>query len=166
MADVPFMLYDSIVFANATNTTHTLFQVAQGADSTHTRQFTNMRASGQLPQNEKLVVRAIHAILWNTVPKADLADIWDGNTLELVLSDENIFRMPLKVFSSQNAYGGAIQEATATDLTFIGLQGMGYTVKPEITIMGGDSFRVDVFQQNAVAVAENMWIALEGVLTR
>jgi len=166
MADVPFGLYDSVVYANSTNQTHTLFQVAQGADATHTRQFTNMRGSGSIPQSEKLVIKSIHAVLWGTVPKADLSDIWEGCTLELIISDENIFRYPLKFFSSLNSYSGAIQEATATDLTFLGLQGSGMMLNPNIILNGGDSFRVDVFQQNAVAVAENMWIVLDGILTR
>lgn len=166
MADNAFWLFDTVPFGTAVNTTHTLFQVAQGADATHTKQYTNMRASGSLPQNEKMVVKAIHATLWNAVPEADLFDIFDGCYLELTVSDELLFRVPLVYVGSKNSYGGALTQAAAANNTPIGRDGNGLMLTPNVNIIGGDSFKVEVFQQNALAAVENMWITLEGILTR
>lgn len=166
MAQVPFVLYDTAPFGTSAGVTHTLFQVAQGADATHTRQFTNMRASGQLPQNESMVIRSIHAILWDEIAEADVPAIWDGSYMELTISDENIFRIPLKFFASHNGFSGVLNQAAAANRSLVGLNGMGFSLMPEIKLIGGNAFRVDVYQQELLSAAENMWICLEGVLDR
>ncbi len=166
MADFPFILFDTAIFGTAANTTHTLFTLAQGADSTHTKQFTNNRSGGQLPQNEKLLIQKVHATIWNTVAEADLFDWFDGCYLELFIADESYFRIPLVFASSRNDYSGVLAQAAAANNVVIGHKGYGWEVKPNITLMGGNSFKIEVFQQNALAAVDNMWIGLEGILTR
>lgn len=166
MATYPFWLYDTAPFSTVANTTHTLFQIPQGGDSTHTKQFTNMRASAALPQNEKMVIRAIHAIIWDEVPEADLHDVWDGSYLEMTISDELLFRVPLVMCASMNAWGGSTNETAGAGLGAIGKMGSGLLLNPSIELIGGDSFKVEVFQQEVMTAQENIWIVLEGILNR
>lgn len=166
MPDFSYGLYDTIPLGTAADTTHTLFQVAQGADATHTKQFTNMRAAGQIPQNERLLIRRIYTTMWGTVVEADIPLLYDGNYLEFKISDELILQVPLVMTAYNNAYSGVITQGTAADGVNIGRMGLGYMFEPNVMLQGGDSFRVDVFQDNALSAAENMWLILEGVLTR
>lgn len=166
MPPVPFWLYDTVVFDTTADVTHTLFQVAQGADALHTKQFTNNRSAGQLPQNESMVIKAVHASVWGEVVEADLPLLFEGNYLVLTLSDETIFQVPLLMCASHNSYGGSIRQTVAANNVAIGLMGKGLMLNPTVDLVGGDSFKIEVFQDNALSAAENMWITLEGVLTR
>lgn len=166
MADYPFWLYDTVVLDTNGATEWTLFQVAQGADSTHTKNFTNMRASGALPQNEEMLINSIHVVAWGEVPEADLALLFQGNFLEVVYSDENLFRVPLPMCASHNAFGGVLELASAAAVVHAGLQGMGLSLTKPVKIMGGDSFKVNVYQESALSANAKMWVILEGILTR
>lgn len=164
--DLSYILYDTIPFGVVADTTHTLFQVAQGGDATHTKQFTNMRGSGQLPINEKMRVRKLMVTVWNEIPQADIEDIFNGNYVEIRIKDEVVFWSPLIYLASHNDYSGTINQAAAADRFLSGRVGQGYILEPNLFLNGGDSFRVDVFQDNAFAAADNAWFAMEGILTR
>lgn len=165
MADFFYPLFDTVVLGTAADTLHTLFQVSEGADSVHTAQFTNMRGAGILPQEERFVIRKIHAIVQGEVAEADLPLLFQGNYLEVVINNDTLFRAPLHLCSSHNAYGGAVNQAAAANNLAIGMMGMGLDINPTISLQGGRNFKVRVYQESALSVTENMLIVLEGVLT-
>lgn len=166
MADLSYHLYDTIPLGTAADTTFTLFQVAQGGDSTHTKQFTNSRGAGQLPQNEAFRIRKLSVVQWGQVAEADIPLLYDGCYVEIRYSDEVIFSSPLAVLIDNNAYSGVLAQAAAANRPLVGRTGNGYLMNPTFDIIGGTAFRVDVFQDNALSAAENLWFIMEGILTR
>ena len=166
MPTLHYPLYDTVPLGTVADKTHTLFQVGRGQDATHTKQYTNMRGSGALPQNEGFVLRSIYATVWDIALLADLEELWDGNYVEVYVSDELMLQVPLVMCAWRNGYQGVVELAAVADHTFVGRNGDGFKLDPNIEIDGGDQFRVEVFQDNAVSVALNMWIILDGLLTR
>lgn len=165
MPDYSFVLYDTAPFGASAGTEHVLFQVSQGSDSTHTEAYTNSRGAGQLPTEEKMLVERIHVIVDHNTAIADVPKIFNASFLEIRVSDKTIFKAPLAMLSSFNAYGGHYSQAAAADEAVIGLIGVGYELKIPILIPGGVSFRIRVYQGTAVTAASNLKVALEGTLT-
>lgn len=165
MPDFSFVLYDTAPFGATAGTDHVLFQVSQGADSTHTEAYTNSRGAGQLPTEEKFLLKRLHAIIDHNTALADIPKIFNASYFELRVSDKIVFKCPLAMLSSKNSYGGHYTQAAAADEAVIGLDGEGYELEIPIEIQGGVSFRPKVYQGTAVTASSNIKIVLEGTLT-
>ncbi len=166
MADYTATLYDTAVFGTTAGAEHTLFQVAQGGDSTHVEAFTNMRGAGSLPNDEDFRVDEIAVFPDVNASAADLQNMTIGSFLEVRVSDKTVLKAPLAMFMKHAAYGGLYTQATAANEALIGLLGDGYKLPIPIAIPGGTSFRVRIYQGTAMSAAsQNLKVALNGVLT-
>lgn len=164
--NLSYELYDTVVMGVAAGTEHTLFQVAQGGDTTHTRSFTNSRGAGQLPGEENFFIDAVKATLDETAIAADREGIWVKSYLEIRVADETLLQVPLSEVACRNGYGGHYTQAAAAEEALIGLIGDGYKLKYPIKIPGGTAFRVNVYQGTAVAAGTEVRVILDGVLER
>jgi hypothetical protein len=165
MPDYDFTLYDTAVFGATANTLHELFQVAQGADATHTKSFTNSRGAGSLPVTEQFVVTRVKVLYDHNTVTADVPKFHPGSYLEFILNNQTILIAPLAEFIANSGYGGHYSQAAAADEAVIGLLGDGYVLTKPIVIKGGTAFKVQLFQSLAVTAASNMKAALDGILT-
>jgi len=166
MADYDYVLFDTAVFGVAANTEHTLFQVPQGGDATHTEAFTNMRGAGALPAEEAFRIEEIHVMVDVNGAVADLQDMWVGNFLEIRIADRTLLKIPLVMAASHNEFGGMYTQETAADEALIGRKGDGFKLKVPLQLPGGTSFRVRIQQVTAMSAAsQNVKVALRGTLT-
>ena len=167
MADYSYCLYDTAVFGVAASVESSLFQVAQGGDSTHTKSFTNSRGAGQMPQNEAFEIDHIGVSVDMNLPTADYIAVWLNSYLEIRVNDETLFIAPLRLLANANSFGGHYTEAVASAEALIGLMGDGYKLAIPINIPGGTAFRVNVFQGTALATASTLIkVTLNGTLSR
>lgn len=166
MPEMDYVLYDTAAFGNAANTEHLLFQVAQGGDATHTESFTNSRGAGQIPNEETMVIEEIAVtVVTNQATPSDYQNVWIASFLEIKIADFSWGKFPLALLARANSYGGHYSQAAAADDAMIGLQGKGLQLKRPITLKGGTSFKVRVFQGTALGGASrNVLISLIGVL--
>jgi len=165
MADLTYVLYDTAIFGTTAPAEHTLFQVAQGGDSTHTESFTNMRGAGALPSEEHLVVNHIEVFPDGDVAEADVSKIWTGNFLEVRVADKTLLKAPLALFAGHSYWSGQYTQATPTTRAFIGRVGWGFDLPNPVDIPGGTSFKVRVYQLNPTSGSINMKVCLCGVLS-
>lgn len=165
--DVSYHLYDTAVFSNAAATVHSLFQVIEGGDATHTSDFTNMRGSGQLPGNETFKIRKISVAFESNVVEADAEDWYVNSFLKLTYNNLVMLQSPLLPLIDHTAFSGQYTQAAAATRALIGRWGSGYMLDPMITIKGNTGFLVQISQGVALATA-NMRIKciLEGILSR
>lgn len=168
MPDYRYVLYDTAAFGTSADTEHVLFQVAQGGDSTHTEDFTNMRGAGALPGEEAFSVDKISVAVDGVhgANEADVAQIWDGAFIEVRVADKTVFKAPARLCAEASAYGGAYTQGTAADATFVGLLGNGYSLDIPIEIPGGTAFRVRLYQDTALTASTQVKVCLHGILTR
>lgn len=162
--DLDFTLYDTAVFGATANAESVLFQLAQGADATHTEAFTNSRGAGQLPQTEQFTcrwigVRPVHALV-----EADIEPIWRGSFLEVRIADQTVLKAPLALFAAYAAFGGHFTQAAGANRVMAGLAGTGMELAHDIVIPGGTAYRVRVVQGPAVTAGSNMVVMLRGTL--
>jgi hypothetical protein len=165
MADYRYVLYDTATFNTSGSTNHILFQVGEGADSSHPEYITNMRGNGALPTEEAFTVQRIH--VWNEqeVAEADIFDLTDQSLLELRVSDKTLLKIPLRLALSHVEAGGHFTQATAAARAIIGHTGYGFELPEAITIPGGTRFSVRVYQSNAFNASTRVKVALEGILS-
>lgn len=167
MADLTYVLYDTAAFGATAGTEHVLFQVTQGADSTHVEAFTNMRGNGSLPQEEAFEISLIGVMADFDMTEAEVAEVFRASFLEIRVSDETVLKAPLSCFAYRNSYGGAYSQGTAADNAIIGLAGDGFVLTIPVQIRGGTSFRIRVYQGTAMSGAsKNVKVMLFGRLTR
>lgn len=162
MAELDFVLYDTVPFGATANAEFNLFQITQGGDSTHNEQFTNMRGAGALPQNESFKVNWIGVVVDFQTVKADVDTMFNSSFLEVRVADFSRLKAPTALFVSNSAYGGGALEATIVDTITVGLMGDGFHLNIPIDIKGGDPFRVRVVQGPAITAASNMKVCLRG----
>jgi hypothetical protein len=166
MPDVHYTLYDSAVFGVTANNESILFQVAQGADSTHTEEFTNARGSGALPSTEKFTIKVVHFIIDSVLLAADLQLAQQQGIIEIRVADKSLLKLPIQLCSSHNAPYGINDQAAAANFAYFGLDGDGFKLETPIEIPGGVPFRVRVLQGAALSAgSKNMKIGLEGILS-
>lgn len=164
MAKYDYDLYDTVPFNNVAAVTFALFKVGEGADSTHTRQYTNMRGNGSLPTNEKFTVRSIHLIAESSPVLADIEKLYENCWLEFIYNNLSILRSPLRLFASASDWYGHYTQAAAADATILGAGGMGRNLSIPIELKGGTSFEVDVYQNVALSAAFSFKLVLRGDL--
>lgn len=166
MPNYRYVLYDTAVFGAAANVESALFQVAQGADATHTKAFTNSRGAGVLPNEETFVCDWIGAYLDEIPLLADTLNWLMDSYLEFRVSDDTKLLLPLRMVAAKNAFGGTFQLAAAAAQTYHGIANDGYKLSIPIVIPGGTNFRVSIFQGTATAASQNIRVLLDGILTR
>jgi len=167
MGDFNWGLFDTAIFDDSGSIIHTLFQVAQGGDTVHTKAYTNMRGAGSLPTDESLLVRKISVIPDANLPPADVQGMFLHSYLEMRISDETVLFAPLRQFADEAGYGGVYTQAAAADEALIGPLGDGYPLELPLLIPTGATFRVEIYQGTALAGASN-WVkcVLGGILSR
>lgn len=165
--DLSYTIYDTAPFDDTGGETFTLFRVAQGGDTTHTKSFTNARGAGQFPAEESFLVNKICVWVDDDATAADMAALWENSYLEFRVRDETMLLSPLSEFAANGAYGGHYSEASASDEAIIGKAGNGRVLEIPVNIPGGTTFRVDVYQGAAMSADPiNVKVALYGTLTR
>lgn len=166
--DIRYQLYDTAIFSTALAGEQQLFGVAQGADATHTKAFTNSRGAGSLPQGEKFVIDRIGVYLdENNLLPADLVNVWRQSYLEIRVQDLTYWLSPLRPLAYQNAWGGHYSQTAAANGAAIGLLGEGYELDVPIVVPGGSSFKVIVNQGTVLATAtQQLKVTLDGILSR
>ena len=166
MSDLDFVLYDTAVFSNAATDT-LLFQVAQGADATHTEQWTNAFFAGALPANVSFEIERIVVFPDYAVPDADVSKIWQNSFMEIKVNDLTMWKSPLAMLAGSAAFGGTDTTTAAANANHVGLSGTGYQLTRPILLPEGTPFKVRMVQTIALAAA-NSWVkvCLDGTLHR
>lgn len=163
-ATFDYDLFDSVVFGTTAALIQALFQTAEGADATHTRQFTNMRGAGSLPTAESFTVRSIHVVSEVSPPQADIEKIYQDSWLEFILNNLSILRSPLRMFASSSDWYGHFTQAAAADITVLGAGGMGRNLAIPVVIPGGTAFKVNVYNGTALSANHTLRVLLRGDL--
>lgn len=163
--DLSYVLYDTAVFGTTALFENTLFQVAQGGDSTHTESFTNSRGAGQLPANESFKIKRILATIDVNGVVADSQNTFIGSFVDIIVNNRSLFKAPLTLVAARNGFGGMYTQAAAANESLIGLMGEGYTLEIPIMIDKGSAFKVRVVQGVALSAAsQNVKLSLDGIL--
>lgn len=165
MAELDFVLYDTVAFGTVAATETILFQVARGSDATHNEAFTNSRGAGALPSGEDFQLNWLGlAVDYNTV-LADIPKLYLASFFELRVNDITVLQLPLVMIASNSGYGGHYTQAAAADEAVIGIMGDGFMLNKPIHIGGGVSFKPRIVQGTALAAgSSNMKLLLRGVL--
>lgn len=167
MPQYRYGLYDTALFTTAASADFPLFQSAQGSTATRTKEITNSRGAGQLPQNESFKCDRICVFYDENMVLADVINMWVDSYIEIRVNDETVLLVPMRVAASYNAFGGHYSEVTATAEAAIGLAGEGYMLDIPIEIPGGVAFTVTLHQGAALATAtQEVKCFLDGILTR
>lgn len=164
MPEMDYTFYDTAVFTNVANTVHTLFQVANGADSTHNDAFTNMSGSGAFPQSEDFTLQWLGVTADFNGVVADYQNMWIGSIIQIEVANKLWLKMPLTMCSHRNAWSGLYTQAAAAAESLIGLKGEGYTLRKPIQFPKGVGFRVIIIQPTALSVAtSNVKVLMSGI---
>lgn len=165
--DLRYDLYDTAFFGTAASTLFSLFQSAQGSQSTLTKSVTNSRGAGQLPSNESFAIDWIGTFLDEVPNVVDAQAVWIDSYCEIRVNDETVLLTPLRRIAACNSWGGHFGQAAAANLATVGLMGDGYKLDNPIEIPGGTSFRVDIFQGTALsAITQSVRFVMSGILGR
>ena len=163
--DLHYCLYDTWEPGTTAHAEATLFQVAEGGDSTHTEQYTNMRGAGSLPNAERFLVKRVHLIQDENVTDADFDTYLYGAIVEMRVKDKTMFKVPAQLLFSHSAKAGHFAQATAADAEFIGPVGDGWALEIPIEIPPGAPFKVRCKQGGAFATTISFKLVLEGILS-
>lgn len=166
MPQVKYTLYDTAVFGATANTEFLLFQTRQGADATHTENFTNSRGPGVMPQEESFELHQIDVYPDFAVLEANVGTWFNAGVLEIKIADKSMLKVPLTVCLGENVWSGADASTAAANQAHVGLNNGGYPLgdKP-LTFAAGVVFVVRILQGTAAAASSNIKVALTGFLT-
>jgi len=164
MADRKYVLFDSIDTGTAAFDT-LLFQVASGADPTHSETYTNMRGAGSLPGAEKFTLNKVSLIVPPTLSPSDTNIIFKDSILQFRLLNQVLLWIPLIVAVDYSFHNGFFTLATAANNQVYGNLGEGYVVDPPIDISGGEKFDVRVKTTTPTSLSYRLVVALVGILT-
>lgn len=164
--EIDYVYYDTAPFGSTANTIHTLFQTANGADSTHTDSFTNMSGSGAFPQSEDFSVMWLGAAIDYNGIAADIQNTFIANVVTVEIANKQLLKIPLFMLATRSSFGGHFTQATAADEATIGLTGDGYTLRKALAIPKGTGFRILVSQVTALSTTgRNIKILMGGIRT-
>ncbi|RLI86448.1 MAG: hypothetical protein DRP01_04240, partial [Archaeoglobales archaeon] len=164
--DYTYTLYDTAEFGTTAGVTHTLFQVREGADSTHVAHFTNMRGPGALSSEERFVIEKIEVFPDPDFSVDDLQAMWKDSYLEVKGADKSVLKVPLALCAAAVGFMGHYTQASAADECLASLKGEGYKLPIPIEIPGATSFAVEVYQGTALSAAnKSVKVCLTGTLT-
>jgi len=163
-----YTLYDTIVFGTALQGEQKLFQTISGGDTTHSKDFTNMRGSGALPQQEKFTIQKVGVFVdFNNLVQTDIINVWIKNYLEIRIADNSVLLIPLRAAAQYNGFNGFYSQAAAANGVLGGLVGDGYDIDPSIELAGGTPLAVNVPQNTVMTVANVLVrVLLHGILDR
>ena len=164
MAAKDHILFDTAPFGTSAGTTHSLFQVTEGGDGTHTKDFTNSPGAGSLPNKQKMTVNSIE--VW---PEADILEeenqkVWNKSYLRVEVDGDEKLRAPLLMFAAEHAQVGEFHEATNSKINSLSWTKKPMLFKNPIIIPGGTPFKIEVYQSVATAGTEQVKVALVGLI--
>jgi len=162
--DLSYTLFDTQATGTAAFDA-VLFQVAQGADATHTEDFTNMRGAGSLPSSEKFVCEHVGVAFSPAVAAADIAAIAVASLLQLRLYDQVVLYIPLVFAFYKSGYSGFNNLAAGAGLQATGIYEQGYKLDKPIEIPGGAKFAARVKTTVATAASTKLLVSLTGTLS-
>jgi hypothetical protein len=163
-----YPLFDTLVMGTAIQGEQALFQVQQGADATHSKDFTNMRGAGSLANGESFVCNKIGVFVdFNLTVESDVENVWIKNYLEFRVNDQTMLLAPLRVYAQYNGYAGHFTQSAAANDVMGGLQNDGYELPIPISIPTGTGFRINIPQNVALSAANILLrVVLHGELNR
>lgn len=163
--DLRYVLYDSLL-TTAAKQDVLLFQVAQGADATHTESFTNMRGAGSLPAQESFTIQKIGVIVPPTIVAADFLAYFMNAFVQIRARDQVVAWVPLPLCLIASSWNGFSNLAAAGGLSAIGNLRDGFDLLDlPLVISGGEKFAARVVLNTAPTVVATLIIALIGKLT-
>lgn len=167
MADLSFILYDTALFSTTDEVDHVLFQVSEGADSTHVKAFTNARGAGVLPSSEKFTIKRLEVAPNENLSEADAAVWWVDGYVSVEVQNQEVFRAPLTAVVGGGKYSGHFTQATAANRNLTSFSDEGFTFEIPVEIPGGVPFKVILHQGTALAGTNQAIVCmLHGTLTR
>lgn len=165
--DLSYPIYDTALFGTTDNTTHVLFQILEGGDSTHTSDFTNARGAGQFPQQEKFTIRKVSVAMETNYTLVNAEDWFLDGFIQIYVANQIMFQSPLLNVIDYSDYSGHYTQTVAADLAMIGKAGRGYNLDPVLVVGGGVAFKVVVYQGTVVAANNTrVKVILDGILNR
>jgi hypothetical protein len=165
MADLSYVFFDTVVTGTAVFDA-LLFQVARGADATHTEDFTNMVSSGAFPAGQKFVIEHIGVLTEPAVTAADTDALFRASLLQVLINSQVDFWCPLAQVADKSSWGGYSNQTAAAGLQVTGNYGHGFDLKIPISVDGGVGFGVRIKTTVATAASSKLVCALTGTYTR
>lgn len=133
------------------------------AESAQNKRTTNMPLAGQLPPNQRFMLKKIYIMMdaeFNTA--TDESDVLDGGSLDLTINKRRMLHGPLRSFVGPIRRDGS--HVTDVDATFTGREVM---LDPYLTIPGGTEFNVEIITGDTAPTATNqLTVVMEGELVR
>lgn len=142
-----------------------LFQNAQGADATHTEDFTNMRGAGSLPSSEKFTLNKLSVAFSPAITPADIIGVATASLIQVRLYDQVVLYLPLAFAFDESAYSGFNNLAAAAGLQVTGIFANGFMLDKPIEIPGGAKFAVRIKTTVATAASTKLIVGLNGTLS-
>jgi hypothetical protein len=158
--------YDTVEFGTSALAEHQAFASPLGSSSTRTRFVTNSSGNSQLRNSEAFSIENIKVWVDSVEVVADLEEMFLGAYLRLNVLNREYLQIPLVLCFGAGGWQGEFHEASNTLARLINTSGQGYMLPIPILIPKGQNFEVFLGQQNALANAVDVKIALTGRLTR
>lgn len=165
MPDLSYIFFDSVA-TGAAAIDALLFQVARGADATHTEDFTNMVSSGAFPSGQKFVIEHIGVMVEPALTPADADALFHASILQVLINSQVDFWCPLASVVDMSAWSGFNNLAAAAGLQVTGSLGKGFDLKIPISVDGGVGFGVRIKTTVATVASSKLICALTGTYTR
>lgn len=162
--DLSYVLYDTLSTGTAAFES-LLFQVAQGADTTHTEDFTNMRGAGSLPSSEKFTIKTLGVSIDPAITPADISKLFVGSFLQLRVYDQVLLWVPLVYCIWHAGWQGFSNLTAAAGLYATGSLDYGFMLENPIELPPGAKFAVRVKSTQATAASTKVVVGLQGILT-
>jgi hypothetical protein len=166
MADRHYPIYDTALFSTAL-ATHVLFSESEGSSSTKQSEDTNMLMGGHFATSETFKIERICTFVDDNLAQADLALVWEQSFMRLMVEQETMIQIPLRMTAYREAWSGVLAQTTGADRFLVGLKGDGLTLKVPIVIKGGRQFKVEVVQGTVLnGTDQRVKVILDGILSR
>lgn len=165
MPDLSYVFFDTVATGTAAFDA-LLFQVARGADATHTDDFTNMVSSGAFPAGQKFVIDHIGVIIEPALTPADADALFHASLLQVLINSQVDFWCPLTEVVDNSGWTGFNNLAAGAGLQVTGSFSDGFMLKIPINVDGGVGFGVRIKTTVATAVSSKLVCSLTGTYTR
>ena len=166
MADtIDYVFYDEATFSTVAVTEHQLFATALGS-ANRTRFVTNSPGASQLQNSQSFEIFCIKTWVDSIEIIADLEELYLGAYLRLNVANKEMLQIPLVLCFGAGGFQGEYHEATNTLSRLINTAGDGFNLMIPIKIPQGGQFELYLGQNNAIANATQVKLALIGKLTR
>lgn len=164
MPTYDWLLFDTQIFAANTIETKDYFQTKQGGTSAATKNKTNGRGNGSLPDKESYLIKNLSVVPLEELNEYSSMMWFQEGYVEIHYKDRLIFSAPLLACVGLSSFSGVNNQAVASDSTAYGINNNGFVFNKPILIEGGNSFRVSVSHLDNVSEAVNIGVYLNGEL--